>query len=176
MTGHYPDLGSLSDRWLLKQKGHLRQEVTWPMLPLKNDLESCWWQKLTERIKNYLTTGIWEETYLREIFYGTLIFQQSSMACIGRHVGGHTLVLQRGGQNYFFLHLVKRFIATLRRCCKRDHIIFSTISLKFKCKMSAQKEVIHSFINHILVTWPATNVLILRKWCGFEKLNHHYFV
>ena len=30
-------------------------------------------------------------TLLREIFYGTLIFQQSSMYCIGRHVGGHTL-------------------------------------------------------------------------------------
>ena len=99
------------------------------------------------------------------------------MICIGRHVGGerdvsgdlldgprkkerllvvyfggHTLALQYGGQNYFFLHLVKRLIVTLRRCCKRDHIIFSTISLKFKCTISAQKEVIHSFINHILVT------------------------
>ena len=29
-------------------------------------------------------------------------------------------------------------------CCKRYHIIFSTISLKFKCKISVQKEVIHS--------------------------------
>ena len=28
--------------------------------------------------------------------------------------------------------------------CKRYHIIFSTISLKFKCKISVQKEVIHS--------------------------------
>ena len=27
--------------------------------------------------------------HLREIFYGTLIFQQSSMICIGRRVGGH---------------------------------------------------------------------------------------
>ena len=41
--------------------------------------------------------------HLREIFYGTLIFQQSSMICIGRHVGGHTLALQHGGQNYFLL-------------------------------------------------------------------------
>ena len=29
--------------------------------------------------KNYFTPEIWEETRLREIFYGTLIFQQSSM-------------------------------------------------------------------------------------------------
>ena len=41
---------------------------------------------------------------LREIFYGTLIFRQSiSMICIGYHVGGHTLALQRGNQNFFFL-------------------------------------------------------------------------
>ena len=49
--------------------------------------------------------------HLREIFYGTLIFQQSSMICIGRHVGGHTLALQHGGQNLYF---VKRWIVTLR--------------------------------------------------------------
>ena len=41
--------------------------------------------------------------HLREIFYGTLIFQQSSMICIGRHVGGHTVALQYGRQNYFLL-------------------------------------------------------------------------
>ena len=29
--------------------------------------------------------------------------------------------------------------------------------------------------NHILVTWWATNLLILRKWCGFEKPSHYYF-
>ena len=30
-------------------------------------------------------------------------------------------------------------------CCKRYHIIFSTMSLKFKCKISLPKEVIRSF-------------------------------
>ena len=34
--------------------------------------------------------------HLRKIFYGTLTFQQSSMICIGRLVGGHTLALQHG--------------------------------------------------------------------------------
>ena len=53
--------------------------------------------------KNYLTLKILQETHLREIFYGTSIFQQSSMNCIGRHVGGHTLALQHGGQNYVLL-------------------------------------------------------------------------
>ena len=59
--------------------------------------------KIDRAHKNYLTPEIWEETHLREIFYGTLIFQQSSMICIGRHIGGHTLALQHGGQNYFLL-------------------------------------------------------------------------
>ena len=52
--------------------------------------------KIDRAHKNYLTAEIWEEKLLREIFYGTLIFQQSSMICIGRHVGGHTLALQHG--------------------------------------------------------------------------------
>ena len=41
--------------------------------------------KIDRAHKSYLTPEIWGEMYLREIFYGTLIFQQSSMICIGRH-------------------------------------------------------------------------------------------
>ena len=37
-------------------------------------------------------------------------------------------------------------------CFKRYHIIFSTFSLKFKCKICVQKEVIHNFKNHELRT------------------------
>ena len=70
--------------------------------------------KIVRAHNNYLTPEIWEETHLREIFHGTLIFQQSSMICIGRHVGGHAFALQHGGQNYFRLYLVQRFIVTLR--------------------------------------------------------------
>ena len=53
--------------------------------------------KVDRAHKNYLPPEILAERHLREIFYGTLIFQQSSMICIGRHVGGHALVLQHGG-------------------------------------------------------------------------------
>ena len=42
--------------------------------------------------------------------------------------------------------------------------------------ISKVEHIIHNFKNHILVTWPATNLLILRKWCGFEKPNHYSFV
>ena len=56
-------------------------------------------QKIDSANKNYLTPDMLEKTHLREVFYGTLIFQQSSMICIGCHVGGHTVSLQHGGQN-----------------------------------------------------------------------------
>ena len=59
--------------------------------------------KIDRAHKNYLTTEIREVTHLREIFYGTLIFQQSSVISIDRHVGGHTVALQHGGQNCFLL-------------------------------------------------------------------------
>ena len=56
--------------------------------------------------KNYLTPEIREEMLLREIFYGTLLFQQSSMICIGRHVGRLSLALQHGSQNDLFLIII----------------------------------------------------------------------
>ena len=64
--------------------------------------------------KNYLTPEILEETHLREIFYGTLIFQQSNMTCIGRHVEGILLPPSMVAKTSFCLYLVKRFIVTLR--------------------------------------------------------------
>ena len=70
--------------------------------------------KIDRAHKNYLTPEIWEEKHLREIFYGTLIFQQSSTICIGRHVGGHTLASNMAAYTTFCLYLVKRLIVTLR--------------------------------------------------------------
>ena len=60
--------------------------------------------------------------------------------------------LQHGGQNYFLLISCSTFHSYAQMCCKRYHIIFSTFSLKFKCNMCVQREVIHNFKNHILVT------------------------
>ena len=75
--------------------------------------------KIVRAHKNYLAPEIWEETHLREMFYGTLIFPQSSMICIGRHVGGHALALQHGGQNYFLLISCSTFDSYAQMCCKR---------------------------------------------------------
>ena len=97
--------------------------------------------KLDRTHKNYLILKIWEEIHLREIFYSTLIFQQSStsMICIGSHVGGHTFALQHGGQNYFLLISCLMFDSYVQVCYKRYHIIFSTFWLKFKCKICVRK-------------------------------------
>ena len=67
------------------------------MLPLDNGVGILLITKIDRADKNYLTPEIWEETHLREIFYGTLIFQQSTMICSRRRA------LQHGGQNYFLL-------------------------------------------------------------------------
>ena len=67
------------------------------------------------------------------------------MICIGDHVGGHTLALRHGSQNCRLLVPCQRFDSYSQMCCNRYYIIFSIISLKFKCKISVQKGVIHSF-------------------------------
>ena len=58
---------------------------------------------------------------------------------------GIFLALQLGGQNYFLLISCLKFDSYAQMCCKRYQIIFSTFSLKFKCKICVQKEVIHNF-------------------------------
>ena len=70
--------------------------------------------------ENYLTTEIWEESRLREIFYGTLIFWQSSMICISHHVGG-----QEWQPKLLFacILIVKRLIAMLR-CAENNTTSF----------------------------------------------------
>ena len=119
--------------------------------------------------KNDLTPKILKEMHLREIFYGIWLFNKEVCFVLAAMLEGILLPFNVAAKTTFCLYLVKRLVAKLS--CKHYHIIFSTSSRKFKCKISVQNEVIHSFKNHILVTWPAMNLLILRKWCWFERLN-----
>ena len=121
--------------------------------------------KIDRAHKNYLIPEICEETHLREIINGTLVFQQSIL-----------LPSNIAAKTTFCLLSCEMFDSYTQMCCKRYHIIFSTSSLKFRRKSCVQKEEIHNFKNHILVKWPETNLLILGKWCGFEKPNYYYFV
>ena len=127
--------------------------------------------------KNYLTSKFWEETHSRErliLWYFDfstkyyLSWPPCWRACCCPPTWQPKLLL--------CLYLVRRNDSYAQMCCKRYYVIFSTLSLKFKCKICVQKEVIHNFKKHILVTRPATNLLILRKWCGFGRLNHYSFV
>ena len=68
--------------------------------------------KIDRGHKNYLTPEIWEETQLREIFYGSLILQQSSMICM--MLEGILLPSNMATKTSFCLDLVKRLIVTLR--------------------------------------------------------------
>ena len=129
--------------------------------------------------------------HLRGTFYGTLIFQQSSMICISlfqaqfsgpSYLGAWNrldfvlaamledilLPSNVAAKTTFCLYLVKRLRVTMyaQLCWKLYHIIFPTISLKFMCKIYVQKEIIHRFKNHTLVMWPATNLLkkMVRVW------------
>ena len=59
--------------------------------------------KIDRAHKNFLTTRNLTGNAFREDISWHFDFQQSSMIFIGRHVGGHTLAPQYGGQNYFLL-------------------------------------------------------------------------
>ena len=124
--------------------------------------------KIVRAHKNYLTPEIWEETHLRKIFYSTLIFSQSSMICIGSHVGGHAFSLQHGGQNYLLFISCSTFHSYAQMCCKGYHIIFSTFSWKFKCKICVQREVIHNFL--CLLVQMAYCVFSARLICSLATL------
>ena len=131
--------------------------------------------------KNYFTPEIWEETHLREIFYSTLIFSQSSMICIGSHVGGHAFSLQHGGQNYLLLISCSTFHSYAQMCCKGYHIIFSTFSWKFKCKICVQREVNHNFFmplsaNGLLCFLRSLNLFLshFANLCGGKQENESF--
>ena len=53
------------------------------MLPLNNELESC--KKLIEHIKLSYTRDLRGNAFVGDDFMA--LFQQSSMICVGRHVG-----------------------------------------------------------------------------------------
>ena len=71
---------------------------------------------------------------LREIFYGTLIFQQSSVIYMAAMLEGILLPSNTAAKTTFCLYLVKRLIVTLR-CA----INVTTSSFQhFPCSLSAK--------------------------------------
>ena len=69
--------------------------------------------KIDRAHKSYVTPEIWEEMHLREIFYGTLIFQQSIMI-FAAMLEGILLPSDMEAKTAVCLYLVKGLIVTLR--------------------------------------------------------------
>ena len=62
-------------------------------------------------------------------------------------------------------------------CRKRYHIVFSTISLKFKRKISVQKEVIHSFtgVSSSIGDWRILCILRIILQLNFDEVWLFFF-
>ena len=67
------------------------------------------------------------------------------------------------------------FDSYAQMCCKRYHIIFSTFSLKFKCKICIQKEVIHNFKSHIFGHMTSYKLTHLKKMVRVWKTKSLLF-
>ena len=70
--------------------------------------------KIDRAHKNYLTPEIWEKTHLREIFYGTLIFNKVVWFVLAAMLEGILLSSNMAAKTTFCLYLVKSLIVTLR--------------------------------------------------------------
>ena len=90
----------------------------WVGILLKPNIDRC-----------HLTSEIWEETHLKELFYGTLIFQQNSMICIDLYLYDYILAFQHGGRNNVHAQM----------CCKLYHITFWTFPWSLSAKFVFRK-------------------------------------
>ena len=145
------------------------------MLPLNNELESCLYEKFTEHIKVILHLKFERKSIQGRYSMALWFFNNVVWFVLAAMLEGILLPSNMAAKTTFCLYLVKRVTVTLR-CAVNVTTSSFQHSLKFNWKIWVQKEVIHNFKNHILVTWKATNLLIVRKWCGFEKSNYYYFV
>ena len=90
----------------------------WVGILLKPNIDRC-----------HLTSEIWEETHLKELFYGTLIFQQNSMICIDLYLYDYILAFQHGGRNNVHAQM----------CCKLYHLTFWTFPWSLSAKFVFRK-------------------------------------
>ena len=111
------------------------------------------------------------------MFYGTLIFQQSSIICTGRHVGGYTLAFEHGGQNYFLLiscYLVKCLIVTLRCAVNVTTSSFQYFPWSLSVKFEFRKRkfiILKSHFGHV-TSYELTH---FKKMVRVWKPNLYYY-
>ena len=132
------------------------------MLPLNNELESCWCQKLTELIKIIL-----HPKFERKRIKGRCLWN-FELSTKEYHLYWPPCwraysCPPKWRPELLFAYILLTFDSYAQMCCKRSHINFLTFILKFKCKICVQKEVIHNFNNHIhiIVFWRKNHLTFI---------------
>ena len=94
--------------WPLAPRGHMTNA------PLKQWVVILLLPKIDRTHKNYLTPKIWEQTYFREIFYGTLIFNKVAWFVLAAVLEGILLPSNMAAKTTFCVYLVKCLIVKFR--------------------------------------------------------------
>ena len=131
--------------------------------------------KIDRAHKCYLTPKIWEETHLGRYFMALWFFNKVVWFALAAMLEGILVPSNMVAKTTFCLYLVKCLIVTLTCAVNVTTSSFQHFPWSLRAKFVLRGEVIHSFKDHIVVTWPAMNLLIVRKWCEFEKPNHLFF-
>ena len=95
--------------------------------------------KIDTAHKNYLTPEIWAETHLREIFYGTLIFNKVVWFALAAMLEGILLPSNMAAKTSFCLDLVKRLIVTLRCAVNVPTSTFQHSPWSLRAKFSSER-------------------------------------
>ena len=125
--------------------------------------------------KNYLTPEIWQETHLRETFFGSLIFQRSNAICIGHYIRWHTLALQRGGQNklLFACILINKCRIVMLRCAENDTpSSFQQFSWSLSAKFLFRKRyfIVFQGVSISIGNWRILCVLCIILQLNFDEV------
>ena len=124
--------------------------------------------KIDRAHKNYLTPEIWKEMHLREIFYGTLIFQGSSIILfvLATMLEGILLPSNMAPCTTFCLHyLVKHSIVTLRCAVNITTSSFQHFLWSLSAKFVFRKRL---FINLKATVW-SRDQLRITNGAGFKN-------
>ena len=119
--------------------------------PLHNELESL--SKIDRAHKNYLTPKIWEETHEGRYFMA-LWFSNKVVWFV---------LANMAAKSTFCLYLVERWIVMLKCALNVTTSSFQHFPWSLSAKYVFTKKKFIILKKHILVTRPATNLLISRK-------------
>ena len=127
--------------------------------------------KIDRAHENYLTPEIWDETHWREIILALWFFNKVVWFVLVAMLEGIPSNNYIAANTSFCLYLVKRLIVTLRCAVNSTTSSFQHFTWSLSAKFVFWKRL----FNHILVTWPATNLLMLKKMMLVRKTKSLLF-